>query len=137
MVIKEHPEWSDKYPAVDGFSFNSIEEVNAMRKDYPNNPSHYYLVPKNALRSDIEKIIGLNDQDFLKWFSERKIAAQTMLKNYELIGEIPHLSYAYEGHGLETLSSNIHINDMIQVLKKGIEYLDVIKQVRDESKKTE
>jgi hypothetical protein len=120
MAIKKHPEWKDKYCAVDG-----IEKKDGF--------SSRCIGDKKAVRSDIEKILNLNDEEFTKWFSDRKIAAQRLLKDYEIISDIPFLAYGCEGLK-NNLGVNNYIRGPIDILKKGIEYLDILKQVRDEKK---
>lgn len=115
-MIKKHPEWSEKYPALDGIT---------------NGKGVYFQKP---IRSDIEEILKLNDKEFNNWFSERKITAQKLLKNYELIGSIPDLKSSLENFK-NNLITNGNIGYFIGTLKEGIEYLEVIKQVREEYKK--
>lgn len=129
MVVKEHPEWSDKYPAVDGIS---KEAKNRSRF------TKIYRGPKKPIRSDLLKILKLNDEKFTKWYSERKIAALGVLKIYELIGSIPNLIVGYEEDKERSyLSSSESIKEIIDTTKNGIDYLDRIKQVRNEYKKGE
>jgi hypothetical protein len=59
-----------------------------------------------------------------------------LLKEYEIIGTIPSLNYGFEDQQYN-MTAMTHLNDTIGVLKESIEYLDVIKQVRDEYKKGE
>ena len=135
MVIKKHPEWSDKYPAVDGIEYNTTKEMEELKKKYSGEffgDNRF----KRPIRSDIEKILSLNDEDFLKWFSDRKNIAQRLLKEYEVIATIPCLTYGFEDQQYDMRDST-HLNSTIGVLKNSIEYLDIIKQVRDESKKGE
>jgi hypothetical protein len=135
MPIKKHPEWKLKYPAVDGFGYNTEKEMEELEKKHP---GEFFGETrfKKPIRSDIEKILGLNDEDFTKWFSDRKITALRLLKEYEIIGTIPSLNYGFEDQQYN-MTAMTHLNDTIGVLKESIEYLDVIKQVRDEYKKGE
>ncbi len=134
-MIKKHPEWSEKYPAIDGIAKGerpSKEERKKMIQENPTANIHYRQAEK-PIRSDIEKILKLNDEEFNTWFAERRIAALNLLNNYELIGSIPSLRYSSEEQQ-NGLKSNSMINGPINVLKDGIEYLGVIRQVRNEYK---
>ncbi len=135
MPIKEHPEWRQKYSAVDGFKDSTEEAIENLQRKHPGESFGEPRI-KNPIRSDIEKILQLNDGNFTKWFADRKIAAQKLLKQYEIIGTIPSLNYGFEDHQYD-MTSNTCLKDTIDVLKESIEYLDIIKQVRDEYKKGE
>ena len=128
----QHPEFSEKYPAIDGIEKDTKREIDSLRKQFPESDIPY-KEPEKAIRSDIEKILALNDEEFHKWFSERKITAQKLLNNYELVGSIPDLIYASEDQK-NGLTANVYLGEPIKILKKGIEYLEVIKKVRDEQK---
>ena len=132
MVVKEHPEWKNKYQAVDGFKYDTKKKKWKDLREYPGEFFGQTRV-KNPIRSDIEKILKLNDEDFTKWFSERKITAQRLLKEYEIIGTIPCLTYGFEDMQYN-MSAIAYFNNTIKNLKEGIEYLDIIKQVRDEQR---
>ena len=133
MVVKEHPEWTEKYSAIDGFKYDTKKDVEEFRRKFVGEIGGPSLRVKKVIRSDIEGILKLNDEDFTKWFSERKITAQRLLKDYELLGTIPCLTYGFEDQQYN-LTAITHLNDTIEILKEGIEYLDIIKQVRDEQK---
>jgi hypothetical protein len=133
MVKKEHPEWKQQYTAVDGIEYDNRKEVEEFRRKFPGDIAGPSLRIKKAIRSDVEEILLKNDEDFTKWFSERKITAQKLLKDYELLGTIPFLVYGFEDQKYD-LTASTHLNNSIAILKDAIEYLDRIKQVRDENK---
>ncbi len=135
MPIKAHPEWKLKYPAVDGFKDDTKEEMEKLERKHS---GEFFGEPriKNPIRSDIEKILKLDDVNFTKWFSDRKITALRLLKEYETLGTIPCLVYGFEDQQYD-MTSNTSLKDTIGVLRESIEYLDIIKQVRDEYKKGE
>lgn len=104
-----------KYPAVDG-----VEHIN---DEYVKKP----------IRSDIEEILKLNDNDFAEWFHDREFAVKKLLTNYEFVASIPDLRYSYENQRLG-LDANSEIRSIIGTLKKGLEYLEVIRNVREHIK---
>jgi hypothetical protein len=108
MTIKEYPEWTLKYPAIDG----------------KKNPD------KKPIRSDIEEILKMNNVPFNKWYSERKQAVESLLNQYELIASIPSLIYSseYQKFGLD---SSTFIGNSIKVFKEGLDYLERIKELRE------
>lgn len=135
MKIKEHPEWSKCYPAIDGIAKlqkPSKEEINKILDKIPSKRV-YYKEAENAIRSDIEKILKLSDVDFHDWYHERKDATEKMLKQYEIIASIPNLRYSSESQKLG-LDALCYISDTIGVLKEGLDYLEKIKEVRVEYK---
>ncbi len=113
MAIKKHPEWSEKYPAIDGIA------------------GRYDNLTIKPIRSDIEKILNLNDLHFGDWYNERKNATEKLLKQYEVVASIPDLVHAFEERkfGLE---GSAFICTPIKVLKEGLDYLEKIKEVREE-----
>ena len=135
MPIKQYPEWSDKYPAIDGIAKQqrpSEEEVAKKRKmeiDVPIEGS------EKAIRSDIEAIINLDDNGFHKWYFEHENATKKLLELYELFGDIPDLR-----HGSDWDKCNIghrsKIKEHIELLRQGLDYLKVIKQARKEDQKS-
>ncbi len=118
MAIKKHPEWTEKYPAVDGIAKSA----------------RYHKEIEKPIRSDIEKILKLNDLNFSDWYNKRKDATENMLKQYEIIASNPALCYGSEEKkfGLE---SSAFISTPIKVLKEGLDYLEKIREVREEYKK--
>ncbi len=115
-MVKKHSEWSEKYPAIDGIT---------------NGEGVYFQKP---IRSDIEEILNLNDEEFNHWFSERRIASLKLLNDYELVGSIPDLESP-----LEEFKNNLivksGIGSLIGILKDGLDYLEKIVEVRKEYKK--
>jgi hypothetical protein len=114
--IKEHPEFTNNYPAVDGIG---ISEFN-----------------KRPIRSDIENLLRMDNLYFDSWYKQRKEAAESLLKKYELVGSIPDLQHGPQckrcGLGKEEV-----ISKTVNVLKKGLEYLEVIRKVRGEYQRLE
>jgi hypothetical protein len=122
MTIKKHPEWTKKYPAIDGIAKSE-------------RPSGDYFYPEEkAIRSDIEEILKMNDTNFNRWYNKRKVATENMLKQYEIIGSIPSLNYPFEKFQ-NKLTASSYISGPINVLKEGLDYLEKVKEVREEYKK--
>jgi len=129
MAIKKHPEWSKFYPAIDG-----IEKKAQYIKDQPYNEKILFKKAEKPIRSDIEEILKLDNVSFSKWYNERKAAAKNLLKQYELIGSIPALACSSE-HDKFDLTSNCNFNGTVNLLKEGLDYLEKIKEVREEYRK--
>lgn len=125
---KEHPEWSEKYPAIDGIAKEQVAYQHDRTRppvvDVPN---------QEPIRSDVEAILELGDDEFEEWYRTRKETAERLLRDYETVGSIPDLWYAHEQQQL-TIRPYMNI---IGVLEKGLEYLDIIKQARDERKESD
>ena len=119
MEIKQYSKYSRKYPAIDGI---------AKDKDY--SIGHR---DENAIRSDIEKILNFSDAEFNNWYSDRRFIAERLLKDYKVIASIPDLRYPNEDQqmGLDAYSG---LGGMIEILKEGLDYLDIIKKVRADQK---
>ena len=115
-MVKKHPEWSEKYPAIDGITKGGGVDF------------------QKPIRSDIEKILKLDDEKFNNWFAERRIAALKLLNDYELIGSIPDLGSPFETYK-NNLSVKSNIGYFIKTLKDGLDYLEKIREVREEYKK--
>lgn len=121
-MIKEHPEWSEKYSAIDGIAKPRKFLVG---KDSPHE--------EKAIRSDIEEILKLEDTNFNKWYISHKETAEKLLNLYSHFAEIPNLNYGSEEQkcGMEAYSS---IKSLIDYFKEGLDYLEKIKQIREEYK---
>lgn len=78
-------------------------------------------------RPDIDKIIMQSDTDFHKWYSERKEVTERILRDYELFASIPNLGYQHE-NSMEAITA---VRDQIDALKKGLEYLDALSELRN------
>lgn len=122
MAIKMHPEWTREYPAIDGI-------VKTMRPI-----GDYFLPAENAIRSDIEKILKMDDTNFNSWYNSHKETAEKLLKLYSHFAEIPDLRYAGEEQKLG-MDANAYIDSPINCFKEGLNYLEKIKEVRNEYKK--
>lgn len=81
------------------------------------------------IRSDVLEILELSEGDFNEWYNERRGMAQILLKQFELVGSVPHLRYSSEGQKI-TMGGCGTIRDAIGNLKETIKYLDEIKRVR-------
>jgi hypothetical protein len=119
MEIREHPEWIEKYPAIDG-----ISSGKSGNEDY-----------KRPIRSDIESLLSMPNKEFDIWYQERKEVTTDLLNKYETLGSIPALSYEFERHRGYNLEVFTHLRNHIEMLKRGLEYLEKIRIIRDEIKK--
>lgn len=113
MKIKQHPEWTEKYSAIDGIAKPKSAQ--------------------NSIRSDIEEILKFSDEEFYKWYETRKNVTVKLLQDYQLFSTIPALKYGSEEQKLD-MTAYIHVDKHLQYLKKGLEYLLMIKTLREEIK---
>lgn len=114
-----HPEWSEEYPAIDG-----IETKSELRGEH--------VKPGGRpVRSDIELILDMPEEEFNQWISERRETTSNLLKEYELFTTIPHLGYVSE-QAKFNMSALTHVETHKEVLKRGLDYLDKIEQLYKE-----
>ena len=127
MKIKEYPKFSEKYPAIDGIAKGERPPEEERRKGLS------YLPSENAIRSDIEEILEMSDIAFDSWYRSRKNSVLGLLNQFEILVTIPDLRYGSEKskHGLD---ANAYVQDIHETLKRGLEYVKVIKKVRDNQK---
>ncbi len=136
MKTKRYPEYSEKYPAIDGIAKgerpSKEERERIMAEDYSKAIDGIsYLHSERAIRSDIERILGLSDEDFGVWYMERISATTNLLEMYELFASIPDLQYGSENQPYDMATSS-HLGEHIKLLKRSIEYIEVIRDVKEE-----
>lgn len=128
MKIKKYPEFSKDYTAIDGIAKDerpSKEERENMRGGVS------YLPSENAIRSDIEKILKMDSIAFDSWYRSRKNSVLGLLNDFEILVTIPDLRYGSED-AKNSLDANAYISGLHESLKRGLEYVEVIKKVRDD-----
>lgn len=127
MKIKEYPGFSENYPAIDGIAKGERPPKEERREGVS------YLPSENAIRSDIEKILEMDDIAFDSWYRSRKNSVLGLLNQFKMLITIPDLRYASEEskHGLD---ANTYVSGLHKILKEGLEYVEVIKKVRDNQK---
>ena len=122
---QKHPEWTDKYSAINGIGKDGecLPESDLGQPRYSS--SH------RPIRSDIEKILNFNEDNFYGWLSQRRTATKKLLSKYKLFASIPHLSYASEDQKLD-MTARTHVKDHIAEFEQGLDYLEKIEQVYKE-----
>ena len=125
MEYIEHPEWKDKYPAIDG-----ISKPDRDFREYDMGGQSYSPFEK-AVRSDIEKILEMPCGEFSVWYMKKKKSVETLITDYENFATIPNLGYGSELHKFDMTAITL-VKNHLESLKQGLEYLEVIKQVRRE-----
>ena len=122
MKIKQYPEFSEKYPAIDG-----IKKLDKIIRDKG------ILFGKNPIRSDVLEILNFDNSKFEAWYQTRQSILGSLLNEFKIVASVPDLRYPGENQkfGLDSYSG---INGMIEVLEKGLEYLEIIREIRDKSK---
>ncbi len=125
MKIKEYPEFSEKYPAIDGITKGNRP---------PKEGREPWRPPENAIRSDIEEILEMDDIAFDSWYRSKKNSVLGLLNQFEILVTIPNLEYASEEFKYGLDEGHNHLSGLYETLKKGLEYVEVIKKVRDDQK---
>ncbi len=131
MVVekKSRLELSKRYRAIDGIPM----PVVMYRPIYGDGKEHVSKPGKLAIRSDVEKILNFDDKTFSKWYTERKESAERLLRDYEMFGSIPNLSYGSEDARLNMRDSSSVMVGHISSLREGLDYLEIIKELREGS----
>ncbi len=136
MKVKEHPELSDKCPAIDGIDGAAKKEQASQREG-----SRYPIYEKislvterveRAVRSDVEEILAMGESEFNEWYISRYRVVKGLLDNYKLFSSIPNLSYGSEESKYD-MTVHVAVKDHLEALKKGLEYLTVINLMRTEA----
>ncbi len=77
-------------------------------------------------RGDIKRIINMDNRIFERWYDERSCATKVLLEYYRTIGSIPSLL----NPGIERNMVG-NYKGTIESLERGLEYLEVIKNLRE------
>jgi hypothetical protein len=85
----------------------------------------------DTIRSDVVKLITLDDDNFTKWYNKRKNATERLLKDYEIFSSIPNLNYE---EGNDDMTANTSVKEHLTTLKEGLEHLKLIRQIREKYK---
>ncbi len=115
------PELTEHHSAIDG-----IAKEHGEHKKY-----HLFngQVPQNAVRSDVEQILLLEQTEFDKWYSEREQTTLDLIKRYETFASIPNLYYGTEKSKGQGMDASTVMAEHIETLKEGLEHLKIIKDV--------
>lgn len=117
-LIKKRPDLTRDYPAIDGITKDEEDSFPA----------------KTAVRSDVENILEMSDNDFNLWYLERRDAISSLLRTYNLVGDIPDLRFANEDNKRYMKDSEA-IKPIIEVIERAQRNLEVIKRVKEEDYK--
>ena len=128
MKIKQYPEFSEDYPAIDGIAKGerpSKKEREKLREIV------YFSPAERAIRSDVEEILSMHGASFDSWYRSKSSSIRHLLNSLEIIITIPDLRYGSEDskHNLDADSS---VRSLYDALKRGLEYVEIIKKVRGE-----
>lgn len=121
IKIVQHPEYTSKYPAIDGIT---KEKRGSGRIYYP---------AEKAVRPDIEAVLEMDEAQFNNWYIPKKDTTERLLEHYEIFASIPNL--AYGGEKPLKMNAITAVDLQIKAFKEGLEYLEIIKKVREESRK--
>lgn len=130
--MKEHPELSDKFPAIDGIKTPRTEAVNdAGGRDALGRMQ--YVPGSKAIRSDVEEIINMDDKGFEGWYCLRMASVEKLLGYYGGLACIPNLMYGSEEqkYNMDAFSC---VEDQLNAFKRAKEYLELIKEIREENR---
>lgn len=119
-TYKERPELSEDYSAIDG--------IEKLARDFRETDSGTIYKPaERPIRSDIEEILSMSKNEFIRWYAERKFAIKELLGNYKLFASVPHLSYGSEERKYD-MKAYTHIKDHLDYLEKGLDFLEKINE---------
>jgi len=82
MEIKQHPEFSEKYPAIDG-----IKKLDKIIRDKG------ILFGKNPIRSDVLEILNFDNSKFDAWYQTRQSILGSLLNEFKIVASVPDLRY--------------------------------------------
>lgn len=132
MVIKPHPELTEDYPAIDGIPKEQSPSSEEASRRLKYQDEVYIRHAERAIRSDIEEILKLDNLRFDVWYNNRKEVTEKLLREYETFASIPDLRNASEEQKVNLGYTSGVINNTIVDLRRGLDYLEKIKQVRAE-----
>lgn len=118
--ITPHPELSNKFPAIDGI----------VREEIRHGGGKYITPAKDAIRSDVLEIINMG-AGFENWYAEREAVLVHEISKYVVIVDIPDLQYGPETAKYK-MEANTRLKDHVETLNRALEYIRVIKTIRDE-----
>jgi hypothetical protein len=125
MGYKEHPEWSDRYPAIDGIAKESKPA------GYDRNDNERFTLPETEIREDLEKIINLDTEHFIRWCSPKLKATEYLLEQWKSFASIPHLGYGNNEQQLN-MDAITAVKNVVENLEKGRDYMQKIIKVYKE-----
>lgn len=126
--MKQYPEFSKDYPAIDGIAKGERPPKEEREKI---EGGADYLPPENAIRSDVRKILDMDGGSFDSWYRSRSSSVRHLLNSLEIIITIPDLRYASEDSS-HNLDANPALDNLYETLKRGLKYVEIIKKVREE-----
>jgi len=79
-------------------------------------------------RSDIRALLDMPKEEFVEWYNARSAATERVLQDCRLVTDIPSL--LNQSHDGSTMREST-ISGMMDGLERGLEYLKVIRKLRD------
>lgn len=79
------------------------------------------------IRPDIKRILAQPEDEFERWYTERRDATERLIADYTLFASIPNLAYPTLEY---TMAAMTHVNDHLKYLREGLEYLTEIAKTK-------
>lgn len=125
-VGKPEGEWDGKNHLFDSFKTHSAAEKYSgtaidLIADQKSN--------SKPIRSDIERLCRISDEDFKKWYQRVYGATDDLLSYYQGFAAIPNLDYSSEDQRFD-MTVIPGVKTHIEYLQKGMEYIKQVKGLR-------
>jgi hypothetical protein len=91
-------------------------------------------LPDEYNRQDVKTLLLMNDKAFQGWYDCQKSNTELLLNQWELFADIPDLSYGKGSN--KKMDSALTIRDIVEKLRKGLQYINDIKSFRDDLHKS-
>ncbi len=138
VKVTQRPEYTGKYSAIDGMAQEG--RVLIQREGDDGHPA-FHAGPtypsKLPIRSDVQKLLDMSDDDFERWYKARQLAIVSELNKWKLIGDVPHLTYPAEDQRWTFGSAVTAFKQVTETLQQALKHLEVIKARRGDIIKSE
>jgi len=122
MVIKERPDLTEYYSAIDGIGKS---DRNFHEGDMG---GQWYTPAEEPIRPDIMKILKMPNLEYIDWFTSRYEATSKLLKDWKLFASVPYLSYGAQENDM---TASTRVKDIKENLEKALDYLERIAVLRE------
>ena len=88
-------------------------------------------------RDDVRTILEMPYVNFQIWYEQKRVAVETLLKQYRLVADIPSFEPGPD-NGIMSIrnSRTSNIDEIITSLETGLDSLNLIKDLREKGLKT-
>ena len=121
-MIKEYPELTKLFPAIDGIATKS--------SNYERDDVKWVTPPYCEIRSDVLEILQMPDSTFIPWYDEKMKAITALIYLFVAVGDVPHLGYGSEEQKLTFGTGFTLLRDQIKLLHEAKKHLELIAKIR-------